>query len=229
MNIKKIVKEEVDVFYNDSTAEYPQAQLPRFGDRLNSIGINDDMIDEETITPPDIPNTMNFWHGGNLENYNEVIAQKNGRYEYGAGLYLTTHYNTAVKYSKGSRKLYLVTVENGVDIEKSFLDVEKVKNFIDTYVIGRMRKMVWERLEKYIDGNNVKAYVFNNIILNEKAIKSTNTRYLRSFFVENGIDYNIVNNAFGWGEMMMVLYNMKKIVNIIQIKPKDKIEVYDLH
>jgi len=187
------------------------------------------MIDEETITPPDIPNTMNFWHGGNLENYNEVIAQKNGRYEYGAGLYLTTHYNTAVKYSKGSRKLYLVTVENGVDIEKSFLDVEKVKNFIDTYVIGRMRKMVWERLEKYIDGNNVKAYVFNNIILNEKAIKSTNTRYLRSFFVENGIDYNIVNNAFGWGEMMMVLYNMKKIVNIIQIKPKDKIEVYDLH
>lgn len=229
MNIKKIVKEEVDVFYNDSTAEYPQAGLPRFGDRLNSIGINDDMIDEETITPPNIPNTMNFWHGGNLENYNEVIAQKNGRYEYGAGLYLTTHYNTALKYSKGSRKLYLVTVENGVDIEKSFLDVEKVKEFIDTYVIGRMKKMVWERLQKYIDGNNVKAYVFNNIILNEKAIKSTNTRYLRSFFVENGIDYNIVNNAFGWGEIMMVLYNMKKIVNVIQIKPKDKIEVFDLH
>lgn len=229
MNIKKIVKEEVDVFYNDSSSEYPQAQLPRFGDRLNSIGINDNMIDEETITPPDIPNTMNFWHGGNLENYNEVIAQKNGRYEYGAGLYLTTHYNTALKYSKGSRKLYLVTVENGVDIEKSFLDVEKVKEFIDTYVIGRMRKMVWERLQKYIDGNNVKAYVFNNIILNEKAIKSTNTRYLRSFFVENGIDYNIVNNAFGWGEMMMVLYNMKKIVNVIQIKPKDRIEVFDLN
>jgi hypothetical protein len=64
--------------------------------------------------------------------------------------------------------------------------------------------------------------------LNEKAIKSTNTRYLREFFIDNGIDYEIVDNPFGWGEEMMVLYNMKKIVNVIHIKPTDKISEYDL-
>lgn len=229
MNIKKIVNEEIEAFTNDSTSEYPQAGLPRFGDRLRSYGVNDYEISEDVITPPNIPNTMNFWHGGNLDDYSDVIAQKNGRYEYGAGLYLITHYDTALKYAKGSRKLYLITVENGVDINKAFLDINKVKDFINTYVLGSMRKMVWERLQRFIDGDNVKAYVFNNIILNEKAIKSTNTRYLREFYVTNGIDYDIVNNPFGWGEKMMVLYNMKKIVNIIQIKPKDKIEVFNLH
>jgi hypothetical protein len=181
------------------------------------------------ITPPNIPNTMNLWDGGNLADYSDVIAQKNGRYEYGAGLYLITHYDTALKYAKGSRKLYLVTVENGVDINKAFLDINKVKDFINTYVLGNMKKMVWERLQRFIDGDKVKAYVFNNIILNEKAIKSTNTRFLREFYVTNAIDYDIVSNPFGWGEKMMVLYNMKKIVNIIQIKPKDKIEVFDLN
>ena len=229
MNIKKIIKEEVETFTNDSSSEYPQAGLPRFGDRLNSIDITNDIIDEDTITPPNIPNTMNFWHGGNLDNYNDIISQKNGRYEFGAGLYITTHYETAAKYSRGSRKLYLITVENGVDINKATLDVNKVKDFINTYIIGNKKKMLWERLQEYIDGDKVKAYVFNNIILNEKAIKATNTRYLREFYVSNGIDYDIVDNAFGWGERMMVLYNMDKIVNTIQIKPKDKIEVYDLH
>lgn len=57
-----------------------------------------------------------FWHGGNLENKGDVINHKSGRYEYGPGLYLITHYETALKYSKGSRKLYLISVEVGTDI-----------------------------------------------------------------------------------------------------------------
>lgn len=58
--------------------------------------------------------------------------------------------------------------------------------------------------------------------------KPTNTQKLRQFYIDNGVDYEIIDNAFGWGEKMMVLYNMKKIVNVIQIKPGDKIEQYDL-
>lgn len=229
MNIKKLINEEIEEFTNDSTSEYPQAGLPNFGDRLRSYGVNDYEISEDVITPPKIPNTMNFWHGGNLDDYSDVIAQKNGRYEYGAGLYLITHYDTALRYARGSRKLYLVTVEKGVDINESFLDINKIEDFINTYVIGRMRNVVRQRLERFNDNGKVKAYVFNNIILNEKAIKSTNTQFLREFYVRNGIDYDIVKNPYGWGETMMVLYNMKKIVNIIQIKPKDKIEVFNLH
>lgn len=189
----------------------------------------ENVFQENEFKIPQIPNTMNFWHGGNLGDYNEIIAQKNGRYEFGPGLYITTHYDTAKKYAKGSRKMYLVTVQNGVDINNAFLPEVAVKDFINSYVIGSKRKDIWERLQKFKVDDTFKAYAFNTIILNEKAIKSTNTSQLRQFYVDNGIDYELVSNAFGWGETMMVLYNMKKIVQTIVIKSTDRPEKYDLH
>lgn len=183
---------------------------------------------KEILEIPNIPNTLNFWHGGDLSNFDDSIAQKNGRYEYGPGLYLITHYETARKYSKGSRKLYLITVKKGKELNKAILNMDKVEEFIDEYVIKNKRNLVYNRLDKYVKNNKVKAYLVNNIILNEKAIKSTNTKYLRNFFVENGIDYEIVSNPFGWGEDMMVLYNMKKIVQKTIVKPTDIITEYDL-
>lgn len=190
--------------------------LEAFGENINEI------------IPPNIQGTMNFWHGGNLNDYNDVIAQKNGRYEYGPGLYITTHYGTALKYAKGSRKLYLVTVEKGQDLSNSVINEERAINFISKFVITSKRKEILNRMAKYFIEGSIKAYVFNNILLNEKAIKPVNTKFLRSFYVDNGIDYEIVDNAFGWHEKMVVLYNMKKLVNVIQIKSGDKISVFDL-
>lgn len=60
----------------------------------------------------------------------------------------------------------------------------------------------------------------------DEAIKYTKGQ--RKFYIDNNIDYNIVYNPFGWGEKMMVLFNMRKIVNIKRIFPKDKISQYDL-
>ena len=74
----------------------------------------------------------------------------------------------------------------------------------------------------------IPAYVFNNVILNEKAIKATDTVNLSRFFVDNGIDYLLVPNAFGWGEMMVVIFNLQKISDVQQIKPTDTIVDYDL-
>lgn len=174
-------------------------------------------------------NSMEFWHGGNLDQYNDIIAQKNGRYEYGPGLYLTTQYETAKKYAKGSRKLYKITVSQGSDINNSFLDFDDVTDFIKLYVISSKRKEIYSRLLKYITDNKIKAYIVNNVFLNENAIKPSNTKYLREFYINNGIDYEIVDNPFGWGEKMMVLYNMKKIKNVQIIRPNDNINNYDLN
>ena len=88
-----------------------------------------EMLIENIVTPPSIPNTRNFWHGGNLSEYSDIIAQKNGRYEFGSGLYLTTQYDVAKKYAKGSRKLYIVTVELGTDIHDSVIDTTKAIDF----------------------------------------------------------------------------------------------------
>lgn len=195
---------------------------------MKLIDITKSIILENIINPPNIPNTKNFWHGGNLDEYNDVIAQKNGRYEYGAGLYLITKYDIAKKYSKGNRKLYIVTVELGNDITDSTIPQKNVHEFINIYVVHKLRKTIIERLEKYTENGLVDAQVFNNIILNHKAIKGSNTSKLRQFLIDNNIDYEIVHNAFGFGEEMMVLYNMKKIVNIIQIKSNHRMEKYDL-
>lgn len=184
-----------------------------------------DCLMESVINPPNIPDTINFWHGGNLDNYNDIIAQKNGRYEYGPGLYLTTHYETARKYAKGNRKMYLITVKKGVDINDALIDTNIILEFIKTYVIKSKRREIIERLSKFDKDGKVKAYIFNNIILNENGVKPSDTKYLREFFVSNNIDYEIVSNPFGWGEDMMVLYNMKKIVNIIVVKSTDEVNM----
>jgi GNAT superfamily N-acetyltransferase len=161
-----------------------------------------------------IDNKMELYHGGNLDEYNDIIAQKSGRYEYGAGLYLTSHLETALKYAKGSRKLYKITVRKGRDIHDATINFDKINTFIKKYVIASKRKEIVGRTEKYNVDGKMKAYIFNNIILNEKAVSPSNTKYLRNFLIENGVDYEIVDNPFGWGETMIVLYNMDNIVNV---------------
>ena len=65
--------------------------------------INEELLNlkEEIIVKSSIPNTMSFYHGGNLDRYDDNLIQRKGRFEYGAGLYLTTHYETAKKYARG--------------------------------------------------------------------------------------------------------------------------------
>ncbi|MFW6243063.1 MAG: hypothetical protein ACOC2W_02795, partial [bacterium] len=156
------------------------------------------------------------------------IKFKKGRFEYGPGLYLTTHYDTALKYSKGSRKLYLVTVEKGNDLNDSKIDQNTVKKFIESYVITRKRNDVWNRVKEYSQNDQIPGDILNNVIINEDAIKSTNLTHLREFYINNGIDYNLIKNPFGWGELMMVLFNTKKIRNIIRVEGKDEITQFDL-
>jgi hypothetical protein len=186
-----------------------------------------EMLIENIVTPPSIPNTRNFWHGGNLSEYSDIIAQKNGRYEFGSGLYLTTQYDVAKKYAKGSRKLYIVTVELGTDIHDSVIDTTKAIDFVKSYAMTAKKKDILYYIDKYNVEGKIKGYLFNNLLLNHKAIKPSNTKYLRGFLIQNGIDYEIINNAFGFGEDMMVLYNMKKIIQTTVFGPKDKLENYN--
>ena len=162
--------------------------------------------------------TMHFWHGGNLDEIKSIVAHKKGRHEFGAGLYLTTSYNVVEDYIKGSRKLYYVVVKKGIDINKSTLDKKDVDTFVNTYVVGRKKNDINSRLSKYIKDDKISASVFNNIML-DGAITSSNTDKLRQFLVDNGIDYELIDGAFGWsGEQMMVLYDMDNKISHTEIK-----------
>ena len=174
--------------------------------------------------------SMEVWHGGDLEGgYNEMLSHKKGRWEHGPGLYLTTHYDTAKKYSKGSRKLYKLIIAKGTDIGDVSIPMADIDEFMSVYLSKRNAAVVRERIERYIDGSNkVPAHIFVTIIINNDAIRSSETNNLRVFLVDHGVDYELVSSPFGWNEMMIVLFNMKKIVSKTRIQSTDKIETFDL-
>lgn len=186
-------------------------------------------ITEAVISPSKEPNTLSAWHGGNLDHGpSDDLTQKKGRFEFAPGLYLTTSYQVVQKYKKGSRKLYLVTIEKGTDIDDVRIPIEDVMRFTNQFVIKAKRRDVMDAVERRKQSGEMDAGIFLNILINNEAIKPTNTNILKNFLVLQGADYSIVDNAFGWGERMVIVFNNKIIKKIQVINPKDKIEVYDL-
>lgn len=194
-------------------------------------------LKEAQNTPKNGKTTITLWHGGNLDIIDDTMKFKKGRAEYGPGLYLTTHYDTAQKYSKGSRKFYQVVVEKGNNISDIQIPLDDVKEFVNRHTIKNKRKEVLNHILEVADKrgktiNNemtVNAETVATLIINYDAIKPSNMEALRQFLLEHNVDYQIVTNPFGWGDQwMIVLYNMKKVVSKKQILPKDKIEVFDL-
>ena len=170
---------------------------------------------------------MILWHGGDLsDGMKDTIKQTKGKWEYGPGLYLTTHYLTARNYAKGSRKFYRVTIEEGTDISDVELDIETVKNFLMLHIPKSKINAIIDRMRK--GKEIIPAYIFLNVIINDGKPFIKDTNVIRSFLVNNGIDYSLVSNAFGWHEMMLVLFNQQKIIKIERIMPNDKIEQFDL-
>ena len=174
----------------------------------------------ESIELPDIPNTITMWHGGNLDNIDYNLSHKTGRFEYGAGLYLSNDLNLILnKYAKGGRKLYLVTVEKGLDLEDALLDFDKVKTFINNYIKVSFRKSFIDTLAMKLKDGKVPAYRFNNMIINHKAISASKTNLLRKFLVDNGVDYEYTHTAY-MGKLLVV-YNMNKVKNVIRVNHRD--------
>jgi len=168
-----------------------------------------------------------LWHGGDLERpYADNMSQRKGRWEFAPGLYLTTNWETARKYAKGGRKLYRITIRSGNDARTTTLPYEAVLAFVNQYVVKSKLRDVIASIDKYKD--NLKADTFINILINRDALKSSYTGLLRKLLVDNGVDYEVVDNAFGWGERMVVLFNMGLIVKKEVIGPKTKIEEFDL-
>lgn len=195
---------------------------------VNIRGLIRSVLREGVIVPPDIPNSRTFWHGGNLDNMKDDINHAKSRYEYGPGLYLTTSYELAKDYAKGSRKLYMVTVENGNDISDCSIKRDAIDEFVYMNVISSKKKLVKEALDRWTRNDGmVSADIFLNIMLNESAVKPTNAGKIRTFLVESGVDYHVTGNIRYNGEMM-VLFNMKKIVKVQRVLPTDDIAVFDL-
>jgi hypothetical protein len=96
-------------------------------------------------------------------------------------------------------------------------------------VVASRRKDIFQKVMKWSRGEEgISAEVFMNIMLNESALKASSVHLLREFLVNSEVDYHITRNIRHNGNMM-VLFNMKKIVNVTRVMPGDDIEVFDLN
>lgn len=170
---------------------------------------------------------IELWHGGrNLEsNYKEFGGTTKGRWEHGPGLYLTTHYERARDYAKGGGKTYLVTVEEGNNIEKTLIDITLVNDFVNRHVIkskqARILEDLYDNMNRLHTSPQIYANILVNLIINDDAMQNTKTHYLNRFLVENGVDYGIVNRFGGRDETVLVVYNFDKIKKVKNISAKE--------
>ena len=177
------------------------------------------------IEPSKEPGTITMWHGGNLDDYEDSVTHRSGRTVYGAGLYLINRYDVAAGYAKGSRKLYQVVVRKGNEVSDVKLDWNSCMDLLKTYGIKSRLREHLQRFDSHIENGKISADIFNNIILNEELISPKNLQYLRSFLVSAGADYEMTTYK---GYPMLVLFNMKKIVSVTRVMPKDEIVEFDL-
>lgn len=172
-------------------------------------------------------NYIELWHGGrDLEfNYKEFGNTRKNRWEHGPGLYLTTHYDRARNYAKGGGKTYLVTVEEGNNIDNVLIDISLVNEFVANNIIKSKQKSILDDLYENMNRTNttpsIHANVLVNLIINLEAISNTKTKKLNQFLVENNVDYGIVNRYSGREENVMVIFNNKKIKSVKSISAKD--------
>src|SRR5574343_561381 len=189
--------------------------------------LENEYLKEIEIMPSTKTNTLSLCHRGNLEtSYEENKKQAKGRFEYAPGLYLTTSYEVVKKYTKGSRKLYMITIEKGIDLKNTNIKLIDAIEFVKNNIVKKAQKFIIEKFENFAKNNEIAGYRFNNILLNEGVITKANSDKLRQFYIDYGIDYSIEDNAFGWGERMIVLFNMRKIIDKVIVTSKDKIIEY---
>lgn len=167
--------------------------------------------------------TLSLFHGGRgLEfSWRESISHKKGNWEYGPGLYLTTHWDTANKYAKGGGKLYYITIKEGKELTTVDIPLQDVFSYTKYNVIGSKRKDVDSRIERLSNDGFVNAEYVLNVIINENAIQNSKSALLKDFFVEHGIDYHIVHRYGGRPETVFVVMDTSHIVKVSVLSPKE--------
>lgn len=161
-----------------------------------------------------------FWHGGDLDNYNPEVSGKAGRMEYGAGLYLTSDWNAASKYAKGSRKMYLVKVKQGTHLNDVKLSALDASNFVKKYGQKSKQKDALSAIERRTKESYISGSTFQAIMINYEVLNPQNSLYLRKFLLQNGADYYIESTSdLG---IICVIFNPEKVLSIERVNRSDK-------
>ena len=170
--------------------------------------------------------TIRFWHGGNLDEIYDDVQSRKGRTVFGIGLYLTTQYEVGKKYAKGNRKLYMVDIAKGNNLNytKKTIPIQTIKEFISSICSKAVAKDFFGKIEYYqskrpnITDMNIQ--IFNNMCLNYEIIKPKYSNDYRKFLVKHGVDYEL-STSTTFNGYLMVLFNFNKISKVKRMVMKD--------
>ena len=170
---------------------------------------------------------ITMYHGGrDLEySYSDFVPAKKNRWEFGPGLYVTSHFDRARSYAKGGGKVYKVEFELGKPIEVVKIPFDDVNGFIMSNVVGKLREQVLEDIHGNMKRMNltshVEADVFLNLMINYDAVIGKKTVDLAKFLVEQGVDYLADHRFGGRDETICAIFNRKAIKRVKSVKPSD--------
>lgn len=172
---------------------------------------------------------IQLWHGGrDLEySYKELRGSKNGKWEHGAGLYLTTHYDTAYSYSKGGGKTYLITldIDPDKDLYSKKITIDEALNFISNNCKKNKLSLLSTDLNENLKRNGNMEYVsldvLQNLIINHEAIANSKSYLLNEFIVNCGVQYGLVSRFKGRDEQVLVIYDRDTIKKVKPIPSKE--------
>lgn len=158
----------------------------------------------------------------------EVRGAKKGRVEYGPGLYLTTSYETARKYSKGGGSVLRI----GLDPQIVWLESARMP-LADALALARSLRGAKTRLERVaydlsaaaermkgrLGGDVVPVPSLVNLLVNLDLVSGVNGPVVAAALVALGIEASLVNAKHG--EDWVVLFDPRKIVSVDVVKPSD--------
>jgi hypothetical protein len=152
-----------------------------------------------------------------------IQVHRKGHAEHGPGIYLTTKWETARKYSKGGGSVYRMTLSPPRTwLEQAKLSLDDVVPFIKgTLGSGKKAKEIQRSVESIaarIGGKEIPASVLVNSFVNNDVASGSRGPDLAEFLTSQGVDASHVHQG---GEDWVVVFNPAIIHNVERLTPKD--------
>jgi hypothetical protein len=139
---------------------------------------------------------IELWHGGGRwSGKPEVRAPREGRYECGPGIYLTSSYERARSYAKGSNVTTLVTLRENIGwLERTERPLETLKDYVRHTPRFRKRDVMLDELSRSAEKHGsdmLPVGHFLNLCIYRRVLSGSQGQALASWFVEQGIDASL--------------------------------------
>lgn len=165
-------------------------------------------------------------HGSrNLKENNiiEIQESKKGKYEYGAGFYLTTSYTTARKYARSSNQIWEIYLEQPKLLQfTDTLPLEEIEDFVHSQHRMKRKSTVLKDIQHYaLKNDRIEKFpieVLLNTLVNNDCLSGAYGINFTKWLTKQGFD---AIKAIQSGEDWLIIFNPKIIKKFNRIKGYD--------